>query len=230
MDLLLKSIKYVRAVVVRSLKRQETYFSRLSIRPLSTKYGFDRGLPVDRYFIEGFLREHQDDVRGHTLEIVDTTYSKKFGGGKTTTNDALDIFLTQKANIHGDLRNLNGVIPDNTYDCIIVTQTLNVVDDYQEAISECHRILKKGGVLLVTLPTLSPTWNLKINMWRFTATSAKEVFSRFFLGGQVTASGLGNRQSAIGFWVGMAVEDMKYSELAERDAALPLIIGVRAVK
>ncbi len=230
MNFLLKSIKYFRAIIVRSLKQRETYFSRLSIRPLSTKYGFDRGLPVDRYYIEEFLRTHQNDVRGRTLEIVDTTYSKIFGRGKTTVNDALDIFLTQKANIHGDLRDLHGVIADETYDCIIVTQTFNVIDDYQSAIKECHRILKKGGVLLATLPTLSPTWNLKINMWRFTAPSAKLIFSRFFPVNQIETFSLGNRRAALSFWVGMAVEDMKDFEFSEKAAVVPLIVGVRAVK
>lgn len=230
MIFILKTIRYFRGIITRFFKKRTSYSLRRSLRPLSTKYGFDRGLPVDRYFIEEFLRSNQSDVKGHTLEVVDTTYSKKFGKNKVTKSDAIDIFLTQSANIHGDLRDLEGVIADNTYDCIILTQTLNVVDEYQSAIQECHRILKKGGVLLVTVPTLSATWNLKINMWRFTTLSAREIFSSFFSPNQVEVQGLGNREAALGFWLGMAAEDMKHSELTENDETFPVIVGIRAVK
>ncbi len=230
MDTLLKTIKYIRAIATRSLKTRQSYLAQESIRPISTKYGFDRGLPVDRYYIEKFLKSHQPSIRGAVLEVVDSTYTEKFGGDKVSKADALDIFLTLKANIHGDLRNLSGVIADETYDCIIVTQTFNVIDQYEKAIGECYRILKPGGVLLVTLPTLSPTWNLKINMWRFTAPAAKETFSQFFNVAHVDVASLGNRESALAFWLGMAVEDLAPADIKKNDETLPLIIGIAATK
>lgn len=42
-----------------------------NFRPLSASYGFDRGTPVDRLYIEEFLKLHSDDVRGRVLEIGD---------------------------------------------------------------------------------------------------------------------------------------------------------------
>ena len=31
--------------------------------PLSERHGYDRGTPVDRYYIERFLEEHRRDIR-----------------------------------------------------------------------------------------------------------------------------------------------------------------------
>src|SRR4051794_37443694 len=48
--------------------------------PISTVFGFDRGTPIDRYYIETFLSKNADDIRGRVLEIGDNSYTVRFGG------------------------------------------------------------------------------------------------------------------------------------------------------
>jgi hypothetical protein len=57
------------------------------VTPLSQEFGFDRGLPIDRYYIENFLAHHAEDIRGHVLEVRDATYTQRFGG--TTLGKAM---------------------------------------------------------------------------------------------------------------------------------------------
>ena len=45
------------------------------VTPLSDNYGFDRGLPVDRYYIEAFLNQHKRDIRGRVVEFKDAGYT-----------------------------------------------------------------------------------------------------------------------------------------------------------
>jgi len=49
------------------------------VMPISRKWGFDRGLPIDRYYIERFLSAHALDICGYVLEIQDNAYTRKFG-------------------------------------------------------------------------------------------------------------------------------------------------------
>src|SRR5208282_1120981 len=58
--------------------------------PVSANWGWSRGQPVNRYYIEKFLAEHADDVRGRVLEFADDSYARKFGGAKVTKIDVLD--------------------------------------------------------------------------------------------------------------------------------------------
>ena len=44
----------------------------LGTKPVSDHWGWDRGTPVDRYYIEQFLAEHAADVRGRVLEVKDS--------------------------------------------------------------------------------------------------------------------------------------------------------------
>src|SRR4051794_19584949 len=57
--------------------------------PISRSWGNDRGTPIDRYYIEKFLYQHRDDVRGHVLEMGDATYTKRFGGSGVRHIDVL---------------------------------------------------------------------------------------------------------------------------------------------
>lgn len=229
METIIKFIKKVRAIIMRNVRTADSYLKSSSVHPISTRYGFDRGKPIDRTYIEKFLEDCADSIYGRCLEIVDNTYTIRYGKDKITTSDILDIFPTKKSNIHGDLRNLKEV-KDNTYDCLIVTQTLYVVDDFETAIAESYRILKPGGTLLVTLPTISPAWNLKINFWRVTAGSARYVFSKYFSSNNIEIKSFGNKTSALYFWLGMAIEDMSSDELEKNDPNFPLIIGIAAKK
>src|SRR5919106_494225 len=61
------------------------------VKPISKKWGFDRGLPIDRYYIEQFLAKHASDVRGHALEIGDNTYTYRYGAGRITNSDILHV-------------------------------------------------------------------------------------------------------------------------------------------
>ncbi len=44
------------------------------------EFGYDRGLPIDRYYIERFLANNASDIRGHVMEIADNIYMRRFGG------------------------------------------------------------------------------------------------------------------------------------------------------
>lgn len=223
-------IRKVRAILMRNLITREGYLEKNSIQPVSTKYGFDRGKPIDRHFIEKFIGEHKHLVKGHCLEVVDDTYIRMFGGKAVEKADVIDIFVTKQASIHGDLRDLTNVVKSNTFDCIIITQTLHVNDDFESAIKECYRILKPGGTMLATFPTISPTWNLKINMWRLSVKSANYVFSKYFDKSNIRVKGYGSKVSSLLFWTGFAIEDISPSDLEKQDESFPTLIGIKATK
>ncbi|MGB2696377.1 MAG: class I SAM-dependent methyltransferase, partial [Candidatus Zixiibacteriota bacterium] len=50
-----------------------------ALSPISRQFGFDRGKPIDRYYIENFLNENKHFIRGRVLEIGDNSYTKKYG-------------------------------------------------------------------------------------------------------------------------------------------------------
>src|SRR5918998_1304087 len=70
--------------VLRKFKRRPPigwvrFGSLRRLTPISSHFGFDRGRPIDRYYIENFLDCQAKDIKGRVLEIKDNTYSRKYG-------------------------------------------------------------------------------------------------------------------------------------------------------
>src|SRR5690606_934116 len=93
-----------------------------SVKPISESFGEDRGIPIDRYYIEKFLNENSADIKGRVLEIGEDVYTIKYGGEKVIKSEILHASGDNpKATYVGDLTNIPQ-IPSETYDCIILTQ------------------------------------------------------------------------------------------------------------
>jgi SAM-dependent methyltransferase len=202
--------------------------------PISREYGFDRGTPVDRHYIEAFLARHAADVAGRVLEIKDDAYTRRFGGAGVTRSDVLCLEADDpRATIVGDLVAADHV-PSDTFDCAIVTQTLQLIFDVRAALRTLHRVLKPGGVLLATVPGMSQTsphadWGDRW-AWGFTRVSARGLVAEAFPGGTVEIETFGNVMSAVASLHGLAADELRPEELAHHDPEYQLSIGIRAQK
>ena len=204
-------------------------FRRLS--PVGPAWGYERGLPLDRYYIEKFIASHASDIQGHVLEVADDEYTKRFGGNRVVKSDVVSLTRDDGiTTIVADLTNAHHV-PSDTFDCIILTQTLQLIYDLRSALGTLHRILKPGGVLLVTVPTVSKIASDEPNdHWRFTSRSCNALFREFFPSDGLTITPYGNVLSAIAFLEGLAVRELSVTELEFFDPEFEVVISVRAVK
>jgi len=205
------------------------------VTPISAVFGLDRGIAIDRYYIEHFLERHGGDVRGRVLEVADRTYTTRFGGDRVEHSDVLHVQEgNANATIVADLSADHPHIKSDAFDCIILTQTLQFIYDVRAAIGTLHRILKPGGVLLATFPGISQISRHDMKRWgeywRFTTLSAQRLFAEAFLSNNVEAEAYGNVLAASAQLYGLAVEDLYQRELDARDPDYELIITVRATK
>ncbi len=109
------------------------------------RYGLRVGQPVDRFYIERFLARHADDVRGRVLEVLDDTYTRRFGGDAVVQADVLDLDPGNTATtIRADLQTGDGV-PREAFDCIVLTQTISITYDVAGALDTACAALAPGG-------------------------------------------------------------------------------------
>ena len=212
--------------------RHPSFDGLLGVRPVSEHWGWDRGTPVDRYYMDQFLAAHAADVRGRALEVKDTRYLGQFGEDVERA-DVLDIDAENAdATIVADLAVGEG-IPSDTFDCFVLTQTLQYVYDVQGAAVQCHRLLAPGGVLLATVPALSRVdraAGVEHDYWRFTAASCRRLFGDVFGHDRVEVRTWGNVLACVAFLRGTAVEEIPRRKLDAHDPLFPLLVTVRAVK
>jgi glycosyltransferase involved in cell wall biosynthesis/SAM-dependent methyltransferase len=206
-------------------------FRRLT--PISHDFGYERGQPVDRHYIEGFLAGCAADVQGRVLEIGDRTYTRRYGKDRVTGSDMMHVTPGEpEATIIGDMATADH-IPSDTFDCIIFTQTLQLIYDFHSAIRHLHRILKPGGVLLITFPGISQTYDTEWGSnwcWAFTPVSARRMFGDVFGPASTHVESHGNVLAAIAFLHGLTAEELTAEELAYHEAGYAVTVAVRAVK
>jgi glycosyltransferase involved in cell wall biosynthesis len=203
------------------------------VTPISRSFGLDRGLPVDRYYIERFLLRNESEIRGRVLEVGDDGYTRRFGGSRVTQSDVLHVAAgNPRATFVGDVTDPR-TLPDNAFNCIIFTQTLQLLYDVRAAVVQLHRALAPGGVLLVTAPGISQidrgewgsTW-----FWSFTQAAMERLFGAVFGPDAVMVQRYGNVFAATMVLQGLAVEELDTRDLDPFDRAYPVIVSVRARK
>jgi len=201
--------------------------------PIDPNWGYERGTPIDRVYVERFVGAHAADIRGRVLEIAAPDYTTRFGTGVERSDIMMATEGNPQATIVGDLADAPH-IPSDAFDCAIVTQTLQFVYDVRAALATLHRILAPGGVLLATVPgitRISPPEDAEFGeWWHYTARSGRRLAEEAFGAGNVDARSYGNVLSAAGFLYGLAASDLTSEELDARDPLYEVIVGVRAVK
>jgi SAM-dependent methyltransferase len=201
--------------------------------PLSAEFGYDRGGPVDRYYIENFLEKNKASVKGTVLEIGDNEYTLRFGEDRLEKSETLHVNDSNpQATYIGDLT-YAPMIPDDHLDCIILTQTLHLIYDHQKALETCYRILKKGGVLLMTSPGISQIdrdeWR-DIWLWSFTQKSVVRMLSEFFEPKDIHTETYGNVMVATAFLYGLGLPEIEKAKMDVMDPHYQVIISAIATK
>jgi len=203
------------------------------VTPLSRQFGFDRGLPVDRYYIEQFLEQQSQVISGRVLEVGDSSYTRRFGNGRVQQADVLNVAAGHpETTFVADLSDADH-LPSDAFDCIVLTQTLHLVYDLNAAVRTLRRILRPGGTLLATFPGISPlssdewaaTWQ-----WSLTPVSARRLFGEVFGEANTEVVSYGNVLTSAAFLYGLAAHELRSRELAVSDPQFPMLITVRAVR
>lgn len=203
-------------------------------RPVSRSFGFDRGQPIDRFFLEAFIEKHAKDIQGRVLEVGDRGYTMRFGGSRVVHSDVLHaVSGNPNATIVGRLDTGEG-LEWGSYDCFILTQTLHCIYDIASAVRNVARLLRPEGVALVSLPGISQIsrydaerWG---DYWRVTPAAATRLFELAFGRESVSVESYGNPMTAAAFLFGLVVKDVPRWALQRHDPDYPLLICLRAMK
>lgn len=214
--------------------RKPLFRRLLPLQPFSRVFGSDRGLPIDRYYIEHFLGQQRRWITGPCLEVAENLYVDRFG----TDVDRCDILHfdgseSDEATLIGDLCHPS-TLPQNQYDCFVCTQTFQYLYDYETAIRSTHQLLRPGGTLLATLPTISrrsvsdeQAWK---EYWRFTPDCVARGFAEVYGEDNVRIEAYGNVMAASAFLLGLATHEIGRRKLDYYDPDYPMLVSVVAHK
>ena len=221
----------LRSRVIRNLPGRRVHWGSLRrTLPVSDRWGFDRGLPIDRYYIEAFLAREAASIRGDILEVCDPKYALRFGGADTTQIHVVDIDETNpEATVIADLT-VEGSLPHQAYDSIIVTQTLHVTVDDGAGFRTLWRALRPEGTMLFTGPCVSRLHDAESDHWRYTPAGLRVRLAHLLPDAEFTVEAHGNVLAGAAFLYGIAAQELTEGELEADDPRFPIIVCARVSK
>ncbi len=203
--------------------------AQMDVKPVSRKFGLERGKAIDRYYIEEFLEENKRLIRGDCLEIAENTYTLRYGENRVKNAYMLHLKGWGVHAIKGNLETGEG-IEENKYDCAIITQTLMFIFDIRKVAENIYKMLKKGGSALITVSGISQISRYDAELWgsyySFHEEAMKALFSPFFGEENVKIHTYGNVKAAMAMLCGLCIEDLREEDLKVEDPDYPLIIAV----
>jgi hypothetical protein len=222
-----KNIATIYRVINRLIYRAKIDDSE-RIYPLNNAFGYNRGTPIDRYYIKKALDSYSEYIKGKTLEVGDDKYTKQFGLDDTESFILSYIQSDLKNTVVGDLTNYS-TLKNYKFDTFICTQTLNFIYDFKAAINTSYKLLNEGGYFIGTVASVSniskydnSRWG---DYWRFTHSSIERSLSDegFTI---IDITSYGNVLAAKALFDGFSVEDLNDTDLLdETDVIYPVIIS-----
>jgi SAM-dependent methyltransferase len=201
------------------------YLHHVEVLPYSRNFGFGRGAPVGRYYIERFLRENADRVRGRCLEFGAPAYRALFPNAERY--EVFSIIPGSEVNYLGDIHHPGDEVPRNAFDTVICTQVFEHLAWPEKAARSILGLLRPGGVLLLTAPFINPVHYAPTDYRRFTPEGLQLILEG--AGFRIDAMDFGgNALVSTGGLLGMVVEDFSQAEMDLKDPIYPWNILVRA--
>lgn len=211
---------------LRRLLRPVRWGNLRRTEPRSARFGFDRGTPIDRWYLTQFVHEHADRIRGVVGEVSEALYAP-MGGDAVDVVEILDVDAgNPRATVLADLGD-ERALPRGRFDCLIVTQTLQYIPDPEAALRGLGAALRPGGALLLAVPALTPHDDIEADegdYWRFWPAGFRVLLERSLPGARVQLRACGNVLAATAFLQGISAEELTAAELAHRDARYPVVV------
>jgi len=141
---------------------------------------------------KAFVREHVTarDVQGKTVLEVG---SRAVAGPESSVRPdveglgprsyiGVDIIAGPRVDEVCDVSDLRQRFGDDSFDVVITTEMLEHVRDWRAAVSNLKRVVKPGGVLVITTRSFGfPHHGWPYDYWRYELDDIREIFSDFQL-------------------------------------------------
>jgi hypothetical protein len=193
--------------------------------PFSSTYGFERGTPIDRYYLHQFLFAHRHLIAGDVVEVQTSAYTQRFGHD-VTRSDTFDIVPAFAPTYLCDFAHCDGVIPDRTYDCLLLPNALPHFRELDRCLMQAARIVRPGGAILASAAGLLPLTGDVPEYWRLSPDGWRERLGTAWPGADILVAGHGNSLAAVAAQLGLAFEELTAAELDVNDPRYPVLTTI----
>ena len=195
--------------------------------PFSQRFGFDRGAPVDRYYLQQFVRSIRPIVRGRCLEIGGSLKNNWFYRFDVDEFRTLELEQSKRADdLVGDAAD-PGVLDPASWDSILAFHVLEHCPNPFAVVSNMCAWLKAGGHACIVVPCAQRVHNHPGDYWRFMPDGLRVLFRDF---SEVDVSTYGNPLTVVSNYVGLSHTELVAEDMDAVHPDYPVLACVVARK
>lgn len=120
----------------------------------------------DRYLITQQIKKYAPYVKGKVLDVGAGSFNRYDGLFDCDQYLKMDIQAGENINVVGSAEKIP--FSDDIFDAIVCTQILGDIKNLNQAIGEFYRVLKPGGLILLTESFFDGMHDEPNDFWRFT--------------------------------------------------------------
>lgn len=193
---------------------------KLDLLPFCRNFGTDRGGSLSRYYVDRFIRKYSDRIEGRVLEFGDNHYQDFFQSSQILSYEVFDVKAGSGVTLVGDIQDCPN-IATASFDAVICTQVLEHVFQPVKGLDEIYRILKPGGILLLSLPFYGAAHLIPNDYWRFTPFTFKKLLDKYPFR-ELNIDFEGNLCISIMYLLGLGISDTHQTMLDKQSHHDPL--------
>lgn len=197
------------------------------VAPFDPMFGFTRGTPIDRYYLDRFIEHIRPEVRGAVLEIGGSRANReKYRFDAAIEYRAMDVQRSPDVDLVGDAHD-RGAIPPGTLDAIVIFNVLEHCARPWIVAENLHAWLRVGGKVFAMVPSVQRVHGRPKDYWRPYPDGMEALFAHF---ARSRLFVYGNPLTSLAATMGIAVEELSTDELDRVNAAYPVATCVVAEK
>ena len=195
-------------------------------KPFCHEFGYTRGTPIDRVFLDVFIDTIRDQVYGATLEIGGRKEDKSlYRFQNAEPFETLDVEAGSGADHVGDAHCITLFRP-GSWDSILAFNVLEHCERPWIVVSNFLYWLRPGGMAFCVVPNAQRLHRGPRDYWRILPDAASSLFSDFE---EVTILRYGNLLTSQAAMSGIAAEELHYA-MAYSDRDYPTVTCISARK
>lgn len=130
----------------------------------------------DRYLLRRQIKQYSHHIKGYTIDIGAGGFSRYEDLFICDKYIKMDIFKGENIDVVGSADKIP--FNNDSFDSIISTQVLEHLKYPEKSIQEMNRVLKKGGICLLTAPQFNELHSEPHDYFRYTKYGLIELFER----------------------------------------------------
>lgn len=195
--------------------------------PFSEQFGFSRGTPIDRYYLDRFVDRIRSRVSGDTIEVgVRTARDSACMFPGVTSYRTIDIEPRRSPDVIGDVQD-GSLLPPSSLDSIILFNVLEHCVEPATVIANAFVWLRAGGRLFLMVPNAQRVHGRPNDYWRMNGAALRHLCRRF---AHVEVHAYGNFTTTIAALAGIAAEELSRDDIDQVHPDYPVATCVVATK